>query len=129
MGIIKVTSLFAIAVIMLLSNKTAVAQPGGGGGGQQGPPSLPSSSEIKTMVTELSTELELNESQSEEIYDLFVEHFEAIEDKMSAGRPSRKEMESLESSFEKEVKALLTDEQQEEFEDFMKENAPQKGPQ
>ncbi|WP_372755527.1 hypothetical protein [Labilibaculum sp.] len=127
MGIIKVTSLFAIAVIMLLSNKTVQAQPGGGG--QQGPPSLPTASEIKTMVTELTTSLELNEDQSSEIYDLFVEHFEAVEDKMSAGRPSREDMEELESSFTEEVNALLTEEQQEGFEDYMEENAPQKGPQ
>lgn len=126
MGIIKVTSLFAIAVIMLLSNKTVQAQPGGG---QQGPPSLPTASEIKTMVTELTTSLELNEDQSSEIYDLFVEHFEAVEDKMSAGRPSREDMEELESSFTEEVNALLTEEQQEGFEDYMEENAPQKGPQ
>jgi hypothetical protein len=129
MGIIKVTSLFAIAVIMLLSSKTVQAQPGGGGGGQQGPPELPSSSEIKTMVTEIATKLELTEDQSTEIYDLFVEHFEAIEDKMSAGRPSKEDMESLESSFKEEVNALLTEEQQEGFEDYMEENAPQKGPQ
>ena len=47
---------------------------------------------------------------------------------MSSGqRPSREEMESLKEEFEDEVKSLLNDEQQDLFDEFMKNNKPQQG--
>lgn len=95
--------------------------------GQQGPPSTPSTSQIKKMVTELSNTLDLNADQAKEIADLFTDHFKEVKEKFESGRPSRKVMENLDKEFEKEVKSLLNEEQQEQFETFMKKNKPQQG--
>ncbi|PKQ62305.1 hypothetical protein BZG02_13425 [Labilibaculum filiforme] len=94
---------------------------------QQGPPPIPTSTEIKKTVTDLSNTLELTDVQSKEVFDLYTAHFKEVSNKMESSRPSRKEMEALQSKFEKEVKAVLTTEQQKKYETYLKENQPKQG--
>ena len=95
---------------------------GGQGNGQQGPPAAPTTEEIEEMVSDLSKELLLSSEQQTQIQELYTEHFEAVEELTSAGRPDRDEMDSLKKEFEKEVKAVLTKDQQKLYETYMKNN-------
>jgi len=119
MTILKTARILAISTIILLSTNFVQAQ--------QGPPPTPNSSQIKKMVTELSNTLELDADQSKEVFDLYTSHYKEVKTKTESGRPSRKVMENLQTKFEKEVKSLLNEEQQEEFDAFVKKNKPQKG--
>jgi hypothetical protein len=93
--------------------------------GPQGPPPLPSDKEIAKMVTDLSKELSLDESQEAEIAILYVAHFEEVSDKMESGTPKRNEMEQLKSELETEVKTNLSDDQVTKYEAYLKSMASQ----
>ncbi|MCU4173805.1 hypothetical protein [Carboxylicivirga sp. N1Y90] len=106
------------------------AQPPGGGqrgGGQQGPPSLPSSKQIKKMVSEISEKVDLSEEQEEKVLELYEEHFEEVDAKVSgSSRPDRSEMEALKSDLEKDVKAEMTKDQIKKYEAYLKTQERQK---
>jgi len=101
-------------------------QGGGQGGGQGGPPALPTSKEIKTMVSDLSDELLLSDEQEEKVLELYIEHFEEVEDKTSSGRPDRDEMDELKEDLENDVKVVLTEDQQESYTEYLKNNSSNK---
>lgn len=112
----------AIITIGLMFPMLLIAQPRG----QQGPPKPPTKSEIKKMVTELSTELSLSDEQQTKISKMFYSHFEEVEKSMESGK---NKMDSLREDFETEVKTVLTKKQQKQFKEFQKEHQPkQKGP-
>lgn len=95
---------------------------------KQQPPKLPTSSEIAEMVEELTTQISLNEYQESVIHKLFIEHFEEVEETMGSNngqRPSREKMDGIKTKFEKSVKKLLTSEQQEQFDEYMKKKNKQ----
>ncbi len=113
-----------LVVSFMLICGLSFAQPPGGGqrGGQQGPPSLPSSKQIKKMVAEIGEKVELSEEQEEKVLEIYNEHFEAVEKKVSgSNRPDRSEMEALKSEMEKEVKAEMTKDQITRYEAYLKE--------
>lgn len=122
----KITNITLVLCAMLISG-TTFAQRGGQGGGQQGPPPIPSSKEIKAMVSDLAEEISLNEDQETEILALYTAHFKEVKKKTSSGRPDRDEMEALKNDFEDEVNAVLTDEQQKLFKAYQKKNSQKKG--
>jgi Spy/CpxP family protein refolding chaperone len=113
-------SIILLLIAMALSN-VVFAQPGGG---QQGPPELPNAKQIKKMVAEMSEELSLNEEQGTEILELYTAHFDEVKELTSAGRPDRTKMEAVKTKLEKQVKALLTEEQQELYVAYVKEHEP-----
>ncbi len=115
-----------LMLIALALSNVVFAQPGGGG--QQGPPQPPTTKQIKKMVSELADEISLNEEQEALVLDMFIEHFEEVEDLMDGGRPDRDEMEALETKFEKQVCEVLTEEQQEQFLEYQEEQKGQRGP-
>lgn len=117
----KITSTVLLLSVVLFSSGS-FAQRGQQGGGQQGPPPAPTSEEIKEMVSDLASGISLNEDQETEILDIYTAHFDDVSDKMKSGRPDRKEMESLKTEFEEEVKSVLTEEQQELFDAYQKKN-------
>ncbi|BAX81586.1 hypothetical protein [Labilibaculum antarcticum] len=122
----KIASILMIVAITAISGNLLQAQPGG----QQGPPPIPNTTQIKKMVSELSKTLDLTDEKSEQLSDLYTAHFKEISAKVKNSKPSKNEMDAFESKFEKEVKAILSPEQQEQFEAFLKENKPkQNGPQ
>jgi len=92
--------------------------------GSQGPPPIPTSGQIEKMVTELSSELALNDYQSEIISKLYFAHFKEVKEEMQNNIQNRKahreKMEKLRFSFEKDVKKELNHEQLKKFNEFMK---------
>jgi len=120
----------ALLLCMILIAGTSYAQQGGSRGGGQGggqrPPKLPTTKEIKKMVSDMAEEISLNEEQEDEILDIYQAHFDEVEEKTKSGRPNRNEMEALKTSFEKEVNTVLTEEQQELYSAYLKENSPKR---
>lgn len=98
-----------LTVVAIIISTSIFAQPPGGG--KQGPPALPDTEEIAKMVTEMSEEINLDETQQESVLEVYTDHFEAVSEKMEAGRPDRDEMEALDAKLEEDVKALLSDDQ------------------
>ncbi|MEZ5196261.1 MAG: hypothetical protein R2764_07655 [Bacteroidales bacterium] len=96
--------------------------------GPQGPPPLPNDKQIEQMVEDISKELSLTTDQEKQVSEKYFAHFEAVEKKMKTGRPSREAMEAMETNFEKEVKSLLTKDQQVLYSAYIKEQK-QKRPQ
>jgi Spy/CpxP family protein refolding chaperone len=117
----------ALLLCMILIAGSSYAQQGGSRGGGQGggqrPPKLPTTKEIKEMVSDMAKEISLNEEQEDEILDIYQAHFDEVEEKTKSGRPDRNAMESLKTNFEKEVNAVLTEEQQELYSAYLKENS------
>ncbi|MGB5434823.1 MAG: hypothetical protein WBM98_02950 [Maribacter sp.] len=113
--------MYKLLIAVLIVSTTACGQQRSG---QQGPPALPTADEIEEMVSDLADGISLDEVQEENILELYNAHFEEVKQKMKSGRPDRKEMESLRTDFEKEVNAILSDEQQELYMDYQKKNCP-----
>ncbi len=89
--------------------------------GQQGPPPIPDEEKIEEMVSDLAKEINLSDSQQEDVLELFTNHFNEVKEQMESGsRPSREDMEELKKDFEEDVKEILTEEQQAKFESYMK---------
>ena len=110
--------------VVLIASTVSAQQRGPQDGGQQGPPPLPSSKQIEKMVSNMSKEISLSEDQESEVLEIYTAHFEEVEDKTKSGRPDRKVMEALKTDLEKEVNALLTEEQQELYKAYQKKNRP-----
>jgi predicted metal-binding protein len=129
----KITKTLIVALIVTVS---AFGQQRGGHGGsrggqgsgeRQGPPAAPTTEEIEEMVSDLSKELLLSSDQQAEIQKIYTSHFKAVAEKTSAGRPDRDEMDTLKKEFEKEVKAVLTIDQQELYTAYMKNKRSENG--
>ena len=136
----KSKAYFSILVVVLVGTLISV---GLQAQHRQGPPRPPDQAQIKQMVDKLSAALSLTEYQKTEILRLFNDHFEKMNEVMKkigpppeerggkerghdrGSRPGQKEMENLRAGFEKDVKALLNEEQQKKFDEFMKKIRPQ----
>lgn len=98
---------------------------------QQHPPMLPDSSRIVQMVDEMATSLALTQEQKTKVSELHMVHFaeakKMMEKAKSAHEQHRKKMDAFRGEFEKEVKALLNEEQKAEFEKFVKNRGPRPG--
>ena len=116
-----------LIVVLLFVSSILFAQPGGQKGRQQGPPPILNANQIQEMVSQLAEEISLSDEQEEKVMELYVAHFEDVEEKTSGNsRPTREEMEALKSDFENKVKALLSKEQQKGFETFIKKQVPKR---
>lgn len=112
--IILIQVLFAFTCITLAQPPKNQKEP------LQGPPPIPSSEQITKMVDHLAKEISLSKEQKETILDLHLQHFKEIKAKMCADNPPvRKEMEALRREFEKDIKSILSAEQQRDFDQFM----------
>ena len=117
-----------LLVLLALFFSTAVfAQPAWG---KQGPPPLPNDEQIEEMLTDLKEELSLSEVQTTQVSELYFAHFEEVKEltQNSNGKrgAQREEMEELKAGLEENVKALLTTEQQEQFDAFQEKNKRQR---
>ncbi len=120
----NILSVLALSFVLLFSGMTFAQSPQGGK--QQKPP-VPNEKQVKKMVNELAEELDLSDKQETEVLAVYQNHFDEVKDKTSGdNKPKREEMEAMKSSFEKEVKALLSEEQQTKFENYMKERKQNK---
>lgn len=120
----NILSVLMLSFALLVSGMT-FAQPQRGG--KQQKPSVPNEKQVIKMVDKLSDELELSDTQEKEVLVIYQDHFEEVREKTSGdARPKREEIDALKSSLEKEVKALLNEEQQTKFEDYLKEQEQNK---
>ncbi|MGQ1785840.1 hypothetical protein [Saccharicrinis sp. GN24d3] len=117
-----------MVMVVVLSCGMVSGQPQGGErGGQQGPPPIPSTKEIKAMVSDLADELDITDDQETKVLAVYQSHFKEVKSKMSSSsRPSRTEMEKMKATFETKVKELLTKEQQSKFAAYLKKQASQR---
>lgn len=118
-----------ITLAVMLSVTLTQAQPGGQKGGQQGPPPIPNDKQIEKMVTDLSKELSLDEAQQQQVSTLFVAHFNEMKEVQAKYKDSheaeRKDMDNIKTEFDKELKTVLTKEQQKQFDAYREKNKPQ----
>lgn len=125
----KTTRILFAALAIMLSVTLTQAQPGGQKGGQQGPPPIPDKQQIEKMVADLSKELSLDETQQKQVSEMFTAHFKEVKEVQDKYKDSheaeRKEMESARNEFDKEIKSVLTNEQQKQFDEYMKDRKPQ----
>lgn len=112
-------------LVAMFTSSIIYAQPQNGG--QQGPPPLPNAKQIKEMVSKLADEISLSETQEEQVLNLYTLHFQEVEEKTENGQPNREEMETLKTTFENNVKAVLTKEQQKEFDVYIMKNMQKQG--
>ncbi|MDX1699105.1 MAG: hypothetical protein R3250_00740 [Melioribacteraceae bacterium] len=92
------------------------------------PPRVPDSEEIETMVNKLARDISLSPDQKSEILNLYKNHFEEVKEKMEQERDKQKvereKMAEHREAFKDEVKSLLNEEQQDKFDEFMKNHRP-----
>ncbi len=103
-----------IAAILIVGQTLLAQPPGGGQGGQGGPPKMeiPNAKQIKKMVSKLADEVKMDETQEEKVVEIYTAHFEEVEEMTSGNsRPNREKMEEHKAKLEKEIKALLDDDQ------------------
>lgn len=132
-----IRSIVFLAIVALAA--TAGAQPGGGGGrggggrggqggGQGGqPPALPDSAGIVQIVDEMADAVVLTDEQYVQVTDLHFAHFAEVQGMMAQGRPERSKMEALRSEFEKDVKAVLREDQQGVYDKYLSSRQRQRG--
>ena len=117
-----------ITIVSTMIMGSLIAQPG------QRPqqPPIPDSTQIAQMVDELTTTLSLTNEQTAQILGLYAGHFAELKSKMDTDNAQhekqRSKMDNFRKEFEEEVKAALTNEQQEKYDTFLKSHRPQQGP-
>jgi len=125
----KNLSLVILAFAIMFTVSLVQAQPPQG---QQGPPPIPNDKQVEKMITDISKELSLDATQEKQVSKIFKAHFDEAREKMeSAGsaKPDRSEMEKMRADFEKDVKAVLTKDQQKKFNASLKKQASIRGKQ
>ncbi|WP_372773792.1 hypothetical protein [Mangrovibacterium sp.] len=95
----------------------------------QAPPPYPDTKQLNKIVADLSEQLSLSNEQETQIFNLFIAHFEKVKARLKSGRLSPKEMDALESKFEKEVTSRLSKKQQKLFTAYQKRIRQQTEPQ
>lgn len=121
----NIASIMLVSMVLLITSNNTQAQQRG----QQGPPPTPTDDQINEMVEDLDKELSLTDEQEKQVSEKYFAHFAAVEKKMKAGRPSREDMETSKTDFEKDVKSLLTKDQQDLYTTYLKKqekNKPQR---
>lgn len=116
---ISINFALLIALMVFLSSDLVAQQRQ-----RQGPPPMPDDSQIEQMVEEMSEELSLTENQSTRVEEIFKEHIVDVNASMGNGeRLSREEMESKKVEFEEDVKKLLNEDQENQFDEFMRKQS------
>ncbi len=115
--------LLTLPTLILLIAGNLFAQPSQRGG-MQGPPPLPDSVQIEKMVDELTKSISLSDEQKIQVSELHFDHFAEAKELMEENKKDRKShheaMDDLREEFDEQVKDLLTENQVEEFEEFIK---------
>ncbi len=117
-----------LMAVTLVFGSSVIAQGPGGGNGQPGPaPTAPTAKQVKKMISAVTKQCALNEEQEASVTTIFTDHFDDIREAMEAGRPSRDKMEALKTKFQKDVNAVLTEDQQKKFTVYIEKNYPGPG--
>jgi hypothetical protein len=113
-------SLFSLLFYVFLISSHSLAQPGQ----QQRPPMLPDSTQIVKMVNELAKAVPLSDQQKEKVLKIHFEHFNQVKVEMKNEQKHhdeiRKAHDEMRTKFEEQIKALLNEKQQAEFDKFIK---------
>jgi len=127
----KTAQLLFLSFALLITGVVAQAQQQGHRGNPQGPAPLPDNDQIEKMVDDLSTQLSLNESQKKQVSEMYSAHFEKAkvirEDHKALRDAQIKQMDQFRAEFELEIKSVLTEKQQEEFDAYTKKQHYRKG--
>lgn len=115
----RTTSILFFILIAILTVSTVEAQQDRN---KQGPPPLPNDEQIEQMVQDLDKALSLSDEQEKQVSEKYFSHFEVIEKKVDKGRPDREEMAKIKTEFIDDVKSVLSDEQKDQYDVFLKEN-------
>ncbi len=95
------------------------------------PPPIPDQEQIEKMMADLSNRLSLTEKQENKILILYKDHFNEVSKKMeenkNSGKDGREQIKIIRENFEKDVKSLLTPEQQKQFDEFVREKRSERG--
>jgi hypothetical protein len=118
-----IKNIVLVSLLIILIGNFAIAQPGN----HQGPPPVPTSDQVEKMVTELNSELSLSETQKTKMSGIFTAHFDEVRELSKSRTTSREVMEAKKAEFENSVKAILTEDQQKQFDTYQKEHQPQQG--
>ncbi len=130
-NLLNSAKLVKVLIFTLFIGTVSCAQPPGGGqqGGQQGPPPIPDAKQINTMVSSMAKEISLTGKQEASVLKLYTEHFEKVKAMTSGNaKPKREEMDALKKDLEKNVKALLTADQQKAYSAYLKKQNSQRPP-
>ncbi len=135
MNISKLLGIYMVCML-LTCGTTALAQSGrpsdhrADGPGRGGPPAVPDSTQIVKIVDDLAQTISLSADQKERVGNLYFAHFREVQvqkSNLSGDREDQREkMEALRKEFAGEVKALLSDQQKVEFEEFQKSHRPER---
>ncbi|MBC8193092.1 MAG: hypothetical protein ISR87_00865 [Candidatus Marinimicrobia bacterium] len=119
----KILKRTIILISLLIMTSIGLAQR------NQGSPPQPSEQQIKQMIEELSSELDLSATQRSQVSKLFTKHFEEMKSKQtkkSGGkRPGRAAMESSRQRFEGQIRQVLSPDQIEAYDKFLQSYGPQ----
>jgi len=128
-------------VISLIITGTVIGQPGNNGGERKPErdqknrphqPMVPDSTQIIKQVDELSSILSLTENKKDTVLNIHLSHFskirQLIKESGNNHESTRSKMESLRKEFLDEMKSILSEEQYEKFEAFMKKHKPRSRP-
>jgi sRNA-binding protein len=95
-------------------------------------PQLPDSTRVVEMVEEMAAELDLSTEQREMVEKLHQEHFNDARQLAEKARAEheriREEMETKRFEFEKQIEALLTDEQAAKYREWKEKHGPGQKP-
>lgn len=123
---------FRLLLLSVALLSTALMAQPGGQRPQQGPPQgppLPNDEQIAQMVAEISSTLELSSKQADQISDMYTDHFKKVKAQMKKGQKqnekSRDKMDKIKKELDNQIKAILTPDQKEAFEAYIKEHSPQ----
>ena len=118
-----IKSIVLLSFLLFGSLTYAQAQHEGSRRGRQGPPPIPSEEQIKNMVNDMADEISLSEDQETQVLELYLAHFEELEEKRSENsRPERSEMEAFRTDFQNDVKAILSESQKTQYEAYLREH-------
>ena len=117
----KTRKIILIHVLFVITSIIFAQSPDSHKGHHHAPPPIPSKEQITNMIDKLAKEITLTEEQKKTVLDLHLQHFKQVKESMCADNPpDREKMEALKIEFEKAVKAILSKEQQKDYDTFMK---------
>lgn len=124
-----ITTIFTLMLFIFFVSNTLQARPARGGGQGKGP-RMPDSDQIEQMVDDLAEAILLSEQQQTDVLKLYTDHFDEMKTAMESGQKDheamRQQHEEMREELETDIKALLTEEQQGQFDEFMKEQQQQR---
>lgn len=98
-------------------------------GPQNGHPPVPNDKQIETIVNDLADKISLSDQQKTRVFELYQEHFNLVQEKLSAARkPNKIEMDALKAYLQVKVKEKLTETQKKKYTLYLNEQHKKRHP-